>query len=53
VANQHGIFEIVHSTEDNRCIRKQLPVMGEQEVKGMIIRGDNEIKSAIPEFIPV
>jgi len=53
MTNQHRIFEIVHPTENNRGIRKQLPVMGEQEIKGMVIRRDNDIKFAIPEFMPI
>jgi len=53
MANEHRVFEIVYPTEDNRCIGKQFLVMCEQEIKGMVIRGDNDVKSAIPEFMPI
>jgi hypothetical protein len=51
--DQHRVFKIVHSAENNRGIGKQFPVMGEQELKGMVIRGDNDIESTIPVFMPV
>jgi hypothetical protein len=37
IANQHRVFEIVYPTEDNRRTGEHFLVMGEQEIKGMVI----------------